>query len=206
MPTGKTPNLSKSELQRGVALSIENAKRLLNSAESLIQVNLSHAFFLYNLAVEEYGKALWLKDFEKKAKPSKRYDVNKVFKDHETKLEMARKWIPPSCKNIMRGVKLSINSIDVPKELWYDVKTDENGFKRAKKVVSIPGGATGKFFYVSEDYALDLDARLEALYVDCFYIGSDHVVQWSNEIIPALDGFQQAIKDLRSHLSAADSS
>jgi hypothetical protein len=27
-------------------------------------------------------------------------------------------------------------------------------------------------------------------------IGSDQVVQWSNEIIPALDGFQQAIKDL----------
>jgi AbiV family abortive infection protein len=206
MPTGKTPSLSKSELQRGVALSIDNAKRLLNSAESLVEVNLSHAFVFYTLAVEEYGKALWLKEFEKKAKPSKRYDVQEVFRQHETKLEKARISIPLSCKNIMRGLKLSVNSIQVPKTLWYDVKVDAEGFKRATRSVPISGGVTGKFFDVADDYTLDVNARLEALYVDCFYIGSGHDVQWSNEIVPTVDGFQKAIRDLRSHLSLANNS
>ena len=198
--TGKTPILSKTELQKGVTLATENAKRLLKSAEALVQVNPSHAYALYTLAVEEYGKALWLEEFEKKAKPSKHYEVQKVFTDHETKLEKAREAIPPTCKNIMLGIRLSVNSIEAPKELWFGVSPGPGGFKRATKVVPIPGGQTGKFFAVSNDYKVDFAARLEALYVDCFYVDSGKDVQWSSEIVPAADPFQQAIKDFREYL------
>ena len=199
--TGKTPHLSKTELQKGVTLATENAKRLFKSAEALVHVNPSHAYALYTLAVEEYGKALWLEEFEKRAKPSKHYDVQEVFTDHETKLEKARKVIPPTCKNIMLGINLSVNSIQNPKDLWYDVRPDSEGFKRATRYVSIPAGLTGNFFAVSDDYMVDFKARSEALYVDCFHVGSSSKeVQWSSEIVPAADGFQQAIKEFRKFL------
>jgi len=201
--TGKTPRLSKSELQQGAVLSIDNAIRLLESAEVLVKVNLSHAYVFYNLAMEEYGKALWLREIEKNAAPSERYEVGQVFRKHETKLEKARAMAPSSCTEIMRGLKLGVNSKMIPKTLWYNVEVDRYNFKRATKSVVIPPGATGKFFDVSPGDIVDFGARLEALYVDCFYVGSGNQVQWSNEIVPTAEAFQQAVKDFRQHLSAS---
>lgn len=193
-------------MKQGIALCDDNAKRLLESADALVDVNPAHAFGLYTLAVEEHGKAIWLGELVKSVKPQEEVqdEVQKVFTKHEEKIQKAcESPLPQTCTRISYGVRLTHNLEASGTQIWYRQKVDPLGFKRATKSVCAPAYTTGTLADITdEDYLVDFGARLEAFFVDCFYIGQGKdEIQWSPEISPDEEQLRRAIADFRNHIS-----
>ena len=197
------PPLSLEDIVRGKSACLRNITKLLRSSRALLQTEPMHALVFYSVAVEEYGKMKWLGDLgDMLSDATPTVDIPAgLFKNHSEKLRRGFDTLPQSCRNVMHGVRLLMNSIPEPKTIWYD-PVDIRGKYRARASVDIAGGTTGQFMDISDAGGIaEVTTRLEGLYVDWFYVGSGGEGQWSPNISPDLESLRIAIGDFERFLS-----
>lgn len=143
----------------GIHVCIKSVERLLTSAKLLIGINPDHALGLYIFAVEEFGKALLLKE--------NFVDDDKVIQNvpksifggwrtnsHKEKMEKAREILKKEgLDTLMVGEKITIPS-----------GTNEVlGIKIKDYRIAVVKGTTGTFL---TDVMIDYDVRNRCFYVD----------------------------------------
>jgi hypothetical protein len=179
------------ELNNGITICFEKAKRLLDGAELFVrnEGNLSSALGLYTFAVEEYGKGLLFEECQKNRNGN--YEVPKsIFglgdrQSHENKIQKALDKLPTGCKYISIVIKVKTASDSVR---TIELKSD-------KKISSIPSWLTGTFSTLNVD-TIEEDTRWR-----CFYIGwDDKNKYWKYEFEPNKDQLLEAISSFRANL------
>ena len=82
--------MSERSIKLGNYICIKNTSRLLDTAYLVLNnsKNLDHALGLYTLALEEFGKAIWLKECWIKNK-RKQYVPETIFRLHNKKFKKA---------------------------------------------------------------------------------------------------------------------
>lgn len=104
--------LTEEQLKEGTNICFDKAKRLLNDAEILLKNwgTIGHAIGLYTFALEEYGKALLLKDCLSSAKEKYAVPI-RIFRgreSHKLKIEKALNGLPNNCQI---GLRLTVRSL-----------------------------------------------------------------------------------------------
>lgn len=200
-PPGR-PALTPQELHRGRSLCLKNVKKLLQSSKVLIGSEPMHALVFYSIAVEEYGKMLWLAELEESMGDATEISAPRgLFTNHKEKLKRGFNALPQSCSNVMHGVRLRANSIGETKTVWYNPEKDSLGSHRARGSVSIGAGLTGHFVDALDAGGVaELATRLEGMYVDWFYAGSSSVGQWSPSLALESASLRSAIQGFELHL------
>ena len=186
--------LDKRQLSEGVNRCIEKTERLLNNALVLIDEgkDITHAMGLYTFAIEEYGKALLLKECS--LDPDGKYRVPvEIFtgrESHKLKFHRGNKDLPEECKIFGFGVKIDSAF----------TATTVITFKGGSHAVSIIPGATGFFVDSSpksvEDSVVDFIVRTECFYVDW----DDEKKRWKNELTVSKDELLKATRSFKEHL------
>jgi len=86
--------IPKAKLDEGIELCVDNAKRFVGSGASLaVTGDVYVAAILVSVGVEEYGKAIWLKEYHSHNEDPLVVD-GAVFKDHEQKIKKAEETLP----------------------------------------------------------------------------------------------------------------
>ena len=95
--------LSRNQAEDGARLCGVKVTQLLNDIETLCHAggNEATAAFLYTIALEEFGKALLLRELLSKGPPNSMIDVPRAYffgrKAHKKKMDMAKKALPDEC-------------------------------------------------------------------------------------------------------------
>lgn len=172
-------HFSGEELRRGCRRCIDNVKGLLDGAKILNDnmITQQYALGLYMYAVEEYGKAILLKNAIVGNK--NKYEIdgwvlgfgnpdpdpmtgNKI-NAHDEKLRIGFDNLPSRCRIILRGVKVTESS---PSTRTVTVKKGKYGINNK---VSVAGLTTGTF-YDTTNFAFDYNLDLKT---SCFYMDWD---------------------------------
>ena len=149
-------------LKRGIGLCVENSLRLAQSAQrSCSKDNASaYSLALYSFAIEEYGKSVLLEGLAEDQGgiaevPRWIFGFGgKRAHTHERKILVAKKKLPKDCFSFPF-------SVEVEAAEGYTATVSYR-----KSSVSIPPDATGEFSDSIDYFDLDLDSRLDALFVD----------------------------------------
>ncbi len=179
-------------LREGIRKCLAKAGQLVDDAIILLNHGgmVSHVFGLYTFAIEEYGKALLLKDHLDDSTSGKRIPME-IFgrrggkKSHEKKIARALKEVHDNCKNFRIGVVVRAGS-DTTKTMTY----------KGKSTVVVAPMQTGSFFDASSEYIVDFVARMEAFYIDW----DEGRKQWKAELTVDKDQLENATIELRKHL------
>ncbi len=180
--------LTKRQIRNGIKRCINKTKLLLHDANLLINPKWlhAHAIGLYTFAVEEYGKALLLKDCLSRRKISKKFVVSKrIFgmngtQSHKSKIQRAFKELPNECQNFQIGIYLR------------KPHTFKGKVKYKNMTIS---GSHLRGLHSLSSFA-DFDIRME-----CFYVGWDkNNNQWNYELMTTSEYLKQAIGSFRLHL------
>jgi AbiV family abortive infection protein len=178
----------------GNYICIQKAKQLADSALKLLDSDdgndHTNALGLYTLAIEEFGKAVILKeecfvdnDAVTQKVPMSIFTGNKA---HDRKFEEAMKRLPRECKNIRVGTYLAFPS----------GKPTKVRLGREGPYIRVPPDKSGNFFAT---YTTNIDMRLS-----CFYVDWDETkrrwvfnmkVEKKEELRKALNKFKEKIVD-----------
>ena len=190
--------INRDKLNSGIEKCLQNVEELLGIVQDNVGKYHNDSIFLglYSYAIEEYGKALWLKESLNQKKES--YEINpKIFGgygSHEEKITRACGILARECYEANFGIRIT-NSISQP-----------TVFKDKNHMISRPNGSTGTFEDVSSSpFKLDFEFRK-----DCFFIDWDrNSVDWKvrpsivkpdiNEIISK---FREKIKETRMEIDS----
>ena len=132
-------NIPYADIPRGIELSLKNSDRHRADAELLAkEERYNSAIPLITLAVEEFGKALWLSEyFEKNVSILDKEGV-RIFRKHREKIDKVLEYVENIVKSrtIKTRSKYSEDSFHIPEEfdeqyfkerMWYvDYKKTEN--------------------------------------------------------------------------------
>ncbi len=148
--------VNETQLNEGITECIKNANRLCQTALIILESkkNIFHALGLYTYAIEEYGKALYLKEILSEKKDQYLINAEK-FKGHPFKFPKALEKLPKNCK--FYESDLSSNDPDFADEYYY------NNIK--------PNLSSGMHISLSSSTPrrVDFRARLECFFVDWDY-------------------------------------
>ena len=175
--------LDKIELNEGIVNSINKSRKLLHDTRQLLNDKWehSHAIGLYTFAIEEYGRAILLKNCLKK-KPMTRTGKYKVprpiFESHKLKFETALKKLPPKCKNLQIGPHIKQDPLSKP------IRT------RGLTIIR------GRGLHTVSTLA-DFDLRMELFYVEW----DDKYRQWKPELTTYKKQLETAITNLENRLN-----
>lgn len=201
-------HFSEKELELGYKRCIENVRGLLTAAKILNDnvVTQQSALGLYMYAVEEYGKAILLKNAITGNKnkydidgwilgignPSSNSMTGNRVNAHDEKLRIGFDNLPGDCRIILRGVKITEPS---PSTKTIIVKKGKHGIDNQ---VSIAGSTTGTFYDTTNfipDYYVDLKTA-------CFYMDWDqNNNSWKYDIATEAKDLKKNIKCLEDALS-----
>src|SRR5437867_8995039 len=93
------PALTKERALEGASLCLKSVRRLLRSSKALREVEPMHALALYSLAIEEYGKELWLQELATSIREGAKVPSPEgLFTDHHEKLRRGFETLSPECK------------------------------------------------------------------------------------------------------------
>lgn len=143
----------------GNHVCIVKAKQLAKSASILLagdENDCTHALGLYTLAIEEFGKAILLKEYFKDDDESIQNIPTNIFtgnKSHEIKFQKALDNLPEVCKNIFVGIWTVF-----PSGADRKIRIGRRG-----PHVFVPKDRTGTF---SAQYAPNFEVRMNCFYVD----------------------------------------
>ncbi len=197
--------LDESQLQQGFGLCINKSIRLLNDAQLLLENGGDplHALGLYSFALEEYGKALLLRD--SRLVKDRRYVPKRIFgrgeksrKAHEEKFSKALQDLPDSCVKIPLTLYVQLKHNVSEKS-----QTFRFSYKNQTTSVSVPGHTTGLFEDISGlDLIVDFVARQVCFYMDW----DDEGKSWTPPIIPYpgklhAGKLRDAVSDFKAHLT-----
>jgi len=182
-------------MQEGILLCLERAKQLAKDALYLAKKsNTTHAFGLYTFAVEEYGKALLLKE-QKKMKKGNFIVPAWIFggksrkraNSHQQKFQKALNELPYKCNMITLWSQV----VNVAKMEDEKIHVEEIG-----QTAIIPAGLTGTFSLTT---APDFEERMKIFYVDW----NDQKKEWVMPTNPPqkffLDTMNNFLKFLKKH-------
>lgn len=186
--------MSRRVLIWGNYMCILRAKQLADSALKLSSSDNPDdhtiALGLYTLAIEEFGKAVILKEDCFVDDDTKTQKVPKwIFvgsRAHQTKFERGMDKLPPECKAISLGTYVPFASGQPMKQ-----RIGKKGPE-----VYVPGGLTGNFF---TKYTADVHMRMSCFFVDWDEIGRRWIfrmpVEDREELQTALTKFKEKIGD-----------
>jgi AbiV family abortive infection protein len=144
----------------GNYMCIVKAKQLADSALRLSSSDdpndHTHALGLYTLAIEEFGKAVILKEHFIDDDAVLQKIPKNIFKGksaHDIKFKKAIECLPPECKNFMVGTYRAFRS-GIPTK-------DRLGMKGP--LVPVPAGVDGIFY---GEYTANMDMRMSSFFVD----------------------------------------
>lgn len=163
-------NLTETQLREGFSLCIYNATRLVDNAELLFNnrrssVNL--AYSIWSFAMEEYGKALYLKDSYKKGNKTKCFCIEENLfcgkEAHKKKFNRAKSQLKALPLTIKATIRISSNL----SQKNQTIKTS------LRKNISVPLHTTGDFCSLDSgsDKTISVELRMESLYVN--YVGGN---------------------------------
>jgi AbiV family abortive infection protein len=186
--------MSRLGLLIGNYICVQKAKQLADSALKLLDDNdtndHTNALGLYTLAIEEFGKAVILKeecfvdnDAVTQRVPKSLFTGNKA---HDRKFEEAMKRLPRECKNIRVGTYFAF-----PSGKPTNVKLGKKG-----PYIRVPANKSGNFF---GQYTTNMDMRMTCFYVDWDETKRKWVfnmkVESKEELRKALKKFKEKIVD-----------
>ncbi len=183
-------------MQEGICLCLERAKQLAQDAIDLAKKsNTTNAFGLYTFAVEEYGKALLLK--EQKKMRGKNFIVpawifggksRKRSNSHQQKFQKALKKLPYECNMIT----LWSRDVHVP-----EMEDQKIHVKEINQTATIPAGLTGRFSLTTSP---DFEERMKVFYVDW----DDKKKEWITPTTPPKKFFLNTMNDFLKFLKVLD--
>jgi len=185
--------MSDISLKIGNKICIKTTQRLLESSLSLIDNsnNLDHALGLYTFAVEEFGKAVLLKeqidnDSTIKKIPKEVFGIAKKGTGHNIKFKKAKEILPDECIILEIGEYLSMPS-------GQDM---EQSLGKIKGKLKIPANTTGTFL---TDVMMSFAVRMRCFYVD-WDENSEYWHKWKanlqtdrNSLKTAIEKFKEII-------------
>ncbi len=152
--------IKKDALVEGIRRCMYNVENLLNYAEKLVEDESENniALGLYSFAIEEYGKALLLKEYlsENKTQYSIPTNLFRGKESHDLKFKKALDRLPMECKYAIPGIRIKSNSYSKTKEFIVTPKGDS---------ISIAPGITGTFTTIGT-FPTDFEMRMSCFYVD----------------------------------------
>lgn len=152
--------IKRNDLVEGTKNCIFNISQLLEKAEHATEKDSDNsiALGLYSFAIEEFGKALLLKEYLSKNK--KEYKVSKDLftgrESHNLKFDKALENLPIECKYAVPGIRISSNTNSKPKKIVLTPRGDS---------VTIPPGSTGTVS-MAGTFPTNFDMRMSCFYVD----------------------------------------
>ena len=196
MADDKNYTLTDSQLITGIEYCLDKVTNLLDNVESLVDNQehfweSSNALGLYTFAVEEYGKALLLRDYYQKGMQNiqvpqwifARGKDKKRRKSHDIKIQKAFDKLPNDCKNTMVGIV-----IDKPLPNATTLRFKDGGS------MSIGGQTTGLHMTNND---IDFEVRMKCFYVDWDKLDN----KWEYELTTHKDYLKTAIIEFRKHLT-----
>jgi|SRR3990172_3830719 len=193
--------LTDSQLIEGIEYCFDKVARLLDNVETLIdnQKNFwesSHALGLYTFAIEEFGKALLLKDHYKKGDQNihvptwifSKGRFPREIKSHDEKIKRAFNDLPEPCKKIMMGI-----TIDKPSPNTTTIRLRGGG------AISASGMTSGLFM---TDNGVDFEVRMKCFYLDW----NKDEEKWDYELTTAKEYLKDAVSCFKKELAKAKSS
>ena len=179
--------MSDISLKIGNKICIKTTQRLLESSLSLLEnsANLDHALGLYTFAVEEFGKAVLLKeqiddDSTIKKIPKEIFGASRKGNSHNIKFEKAKEVLPDECIILEIGEYLSMPS----------GKDMEQSLGKIKGKIQIQANTTGTFL---TDVMMSFAVRMRCFYVD-WDANSEYWHKWKANLQTDRDSLKHAIK------------
>jgi len=176
-------HLKSNEIKSGINIAIGKSRKLLHDAHLLLndEWENTHAIGLYTFAIEEYGKALCLKECLSGSRTKKgKYTVpSNIFKSHKIKFKKALGILPAICTNLQIGVYVKSNTSIKPITI---------------REMSISGNSTGLFTIST---LANMILRMEIFYV----AWNDRNRQWKHELTASKETFEEAIINFENHLN-----
>ena len=179
--------MSDISLKIGNKICIKTTQRLLESSLSLLEnsANLDHALGLYTFAVEEFGKAVLLKeqiddDSIIKKIPKEVFGISKKGTGHNIKFKKAKEILPDECIILEIGEYLSIPS----------GKDMEQSLGKIKGKLHITANTTGTFL---TDVMMNFAVRMRCFYVD-WDENSEYWHKWKSNLQTDRDSLKHAIE------------
>lgn len=171
----------------GYHICIVKARQLVDSAFKLISVehDLTHALGLYTSAIEEFGKALLMKECYTPDETPKRVPRN-IFEGqdaHKLKMKKALKNIPDICKQVRVGIYVPFPS----------GKPTTINLEQLGVTIKIPANTEGNFF---SKYIINSQVRK-----NCFYVDWDEEQRrWMFNIKVNKDDLMNAMEEFKKHI------
>jgi AbiV family abortive infection protein len=188
--------LTTAVLNDGIRRCVENIASLLDSAMTLASTKSNYALGLYLYAVEEFGKALLMKqEYIKKNQTHKIPQKWFIGREaHKEKLKTAFQNLPESCKKVHAKIitvpygPYKIN-VDKNKRLWQHEQT------KVKLLEDVNGGLIEGNMIVE----LPIDLRMRE---NMFHTSYDIVARrFKNGISPRSDELKQSIQEMQKVVS-----
>lgn len=160
--------IEREKLEESIGFCIANVTVILDKTTKIIDKNSDNsiALGLYTFAIEEFGRAILLREYLKENK--KTYSVSKdIFESHEMKFRKAVEKLPMECVNPVYGVEISNNTSPDIVRIPVTPKGHEVAFAPA---------TTGTAMIVG-DAPIDLLTRMSCFFLDW----DDSKKKWKNK-------------------------
>jgi AbiV family abortive infection protein len=180
-------SLTDSQLMQGINYCFEKASSLLDTVKSLLSSQdkfweTSHALGIYTFAIEEFGKALLLKDYYQPG--NRKIQIPSwIFTDHDKKTKRAFRELSDISKRIMVGIL-----VDKPSPSKKTLKFRDGGW------ISVSGMTTGLHM---TDNQVDFEVRMKCFYVDW----NKDRTEWEYELTTTKEYLQNAVSSFRIELN-----
>lgn len=183
--------MSDISLKIGNKICIKTTQRLLESSLLLVNnsANLDHALGLYTFAVEEFGKAVLLKeqidnDSTIKKIPKEVFGIATKGSGHNIKFEKAKEILPDEC--IILGIGEILN-MPSGKDMEHSLG------RKIKEKVTISAYTTGTFL---TDVMISFPVRMRCFYVD-WDENSEYWHKWKANLQTDRDTLKKAISKFK---------
>jgi len=160
--------IEREKLEESIRFCLDNVIVILDKTTKIIDKNSDNsiALGLYTFAIEEFGRAILLREYLKENK--KFYSVSKdIFESHEVKFRKAVEKLPTECVNPVYGVELSNNTSTDTVKIPVTPKGDE---------VVLSPASTGAFMIVG-NFPIDILTRMSCFFLDW----DDSKKKWKNK-------------------------
>ncbi len=188
--------MSETSLKIGNKICIKTTERLLASSFTLLEnsSNLDHALGLYTFALEEFGKAVLLKEIiddetNPKQVPKEIFGSGKRSA-HNIKFKKAIEILPKDCISIWVGESITIPS----------GKTTEQSLGKIKGTVSVVAHTTGTFLTT---VLMNFAVRMRCFYVD-WDENSQYWHKWKANLQTDRDSLKNAINKFKKIIPKYD--
>lgn len=151
--------IEESKVLEGIERSISNITDILKISEKIVEEDSDNsvALGLFSFAIEEFGKALLLKECLSGKKICKvPRDLFKGKKSHDIKFKKALDNLPIEVKYAIPGITIKSNTSLESKKITLTSRGDS---------VTLPPGLTGKFSMIGT-FPTNFDMRMSCFYLD----------------------------------------